>query len=136
LASSPPYLLFEENRRPVTGLQPDAVPHVAVDDDGPAFDYADVDTIPRLVIVVVVTVYIGIQNECLSTHRAFATDDDPLVVAVPADDDVTKDAHRARRRFCQSISLLASTIVHASIRASAGPCAVKGDRQVFGMFQV
>jgi hypothetical protein len=114
LASAPPYLLLEEYRRKTSRVQPDAVLHVAVNDDGPAFDHADSEPISRLGIFILVASYIRLEDECLAGSCALAAGDDPLVVTTHSHDDVAKDAHGAFRRLRQSVSLLSSAIEHAA----------------------
>jgi hypothetical protein len=90
--SAAPDLLFIQDGRWRVSMQSNPVPHVAVDDDGPAFEHTDRDAAPRLTLP-------EVEYQCLAHDRRLEADCNPLVVSASLDDDVAKDPYYAFRLF-------------------------------------
>lgn len=108
-------------------VQPEPVPHVAIDDDGAAFDHADREPVPLFTIV-------DIEHQRLANERGLTADRDPLVRRVPLHDDVGIDANRAVRWLGESVAFVTSSSQHAQGRATAMP-PVRDD-QIVGLLRV
>jgi hypothetical protein len=97
--------LFEQNGRHLAGVQPNTVSHVAIDDDRPAFDHVDHDSLPEISLV-------DVEYQGFTHRRRFAADGDPFVEALAPHDDVAKDPQYAFSRFRHSESLFTSSAEH------------------------
>ena len=111
-----PDLLFEQDWRQRAAEQPDAVTHVAVEDDRTAVDHADRKPVTQLTVGVVGDPDVEYQR--LARNRCLAAHGNPLVVAALFHDHIGKDLQRAIRRLVQLESFVASAIRHAAHRSN------------------
>ena len=108
--SAAPDLLFKQDWRQLAKLHPNAMTHVAVEDDTPAFDHAHREPLPGIALV-------DVEHQYLTHNRRLAADGDPLLVSDVIHDDVAKNSQDTFYWFYQSESLFfpASYITRAVV---------------------
>jgi hypothetical protein len=113
-ALAAPDLLFKQDWQQVAAVQPNSVPHVAVNDDWPAFDDAHRELRRDIAAF-------NVQHQHLAHNRWLAADNGPLVVTLAMHDDVAKNSQQTLYWFQETESLIASSSAHAARGASAVP---------------